>query len=357
LWIQTFLLLCVTSAIAAVGCVTGIFNDLHIDSMYHLIIFMNGLCTFLLSLFVSLSLTRWWNLRYSCLGELWNVVAEMTMLSCTYLSSDVEKRMIREQLLKYGLLSFSLVFKDARGEHGDIFLDRMAERQMCTQQEASALHRIAVKSETPWVWAFELIARGVEAGDIPTSVRYEFHARCLRGRTAVTNLLMYVQTPLPLMYVHLIVALVKITMVFWCLYTGVTTARAFDTTNPNTNVHDVWALLLLQICVPVVYQSALELHRKLQNPFLEHSAGFPERTFCSALRKECHDIQMALEAVKIRGEKDGVGLAVEYVGGEAPKEDERGGIRGGTIRGDMRGGGGGAARRMSNTRKDEEKKD
>ena len=97
----------------------------------------------------------------------------------------------------------------------------------------------SIKSEAPWVWAFELIARGVVTGDIPSSVRYEFHARCLRGRTAVTNLLTYVQTPLPLMYVHLIVALVKITMVFWCLYTGVTIARAFDETNSKTNVHDV----------------------------------------------------------------------------------------------------------------------
>ena len=296
LWIQTLLLLCTTAGIGYVGSLTKAFDDVHITSLYHLIMFMNGLSTFLLGLFVSLSLSRWWSLRYTCLGELWTVVAELAMLAGSYLSGTAEKKKIRHQLVRYGLLSFALVFKDARGESASEYLDDFEEKGWCTPEEAVVLRRVAIKSEAPWVWACELVARTTEQGHIPSGLRYEFHARCLRGRTAVNNVLVFVQTPLPLMYVHLIVVLVKVTSFVWSLYTGVTLAQAFDDTNPATNEHDVWPLLLLQIIVPLVYQSALELHRKLLNPFLETSAGFPEATYFSAIRKECYDIQAVFDA-------------------------------------------------------------
>ena len=71
-------------------------------------------------------------------------------------------------------------------------------------------------------------------------------------------------------------------------------AQAFDEKNIGTKPADLWTLIPLQIFVPTVFQSALELHRKLQNPFLANSMGFPEDTLIDALTRECHDIQTAL---------------------------------------------------------------
>ena len=147
-----------------------------------------------------------------------------------------------------------------------------------------------VKAEMPFVMAFCEISEAVECGDIPPELRYDFQARCLKGRAAVGNCLAYVFTPLPLIYVHMIVTLVKLSMVMWSVHSGIIMGQAFDSKNDQTNGNDVWLNVILQIVMPVVYQSALELHRKLQNPFRVHSSGYPEATLCGALEEQCQCI-------------------------------------------------------------------
>ena len=290
LWIQTIILLSITAGVGIVGYQTDFVMKNDLTSLYHLVTFLNGLSTFLLSLFISLSLSRWWSVRL-LLTELWTVIGEISMLSATYLNKNQPKQLqIRKKIIRYGLLSFALLFKDARGESIDEYLENYIKNGLCTSRESNVLKKVAIKSETPWIWNCALIARSIENDDLPSGLRYDFHSRCLRGRTAVNNVLTYIQTPLPLIYVHLIVTLVKMTSIIWCLYVGCVVAQAFDETNNKTDSHDVWPLMLAVLIVPTVYQSALELHRKLSNPFLNTSSGFPEATYYSALRKECYDI-------------------------------------------------------------------
>ena len=42
----------------------------------------------------------------------------------------------------------------------------------------------------------------------------------------------------------------------------------------------------------------MKLHRKLSNPFLKTSAGFPESTLLSAMRKQCDDVAVAADTVR-----------------------------------------------------------
>ena len=242
-------------------------QDVDIAALKVLLTFMNGLCTFLLGLFISLSLSRWWSMRHSCLGELWKAVAEITLVSCTYLKSNSntnstngntngntngtngtngtttdthndklptkqqEQHKLKKELTRMGLLSFLLLFKDARAEPDSTdssYLRSFEERGLCTAQEATVLRRVSVKSAIPWVWALDLIARALENGTIPATLRFDLQGCCMRGRTAVQHTLTYVQTPLPLMYVHLVVLLVKATSVVWSFFVGANLAHVSD---------------------------------------------------------------------------------------------------------------------------------
>jgi len=310
LWIQTLIIFAVMSLIFILGIETKVFHGMSTTALYHLIVFMNGLCTFLLSLFISLSLSRWWSLRYDCVGDLFKSIAETAMLASSYLSNTEEKIRVRDQLVRYGILSFSLLFEDGRGSVSNSCYLRLKQQGICTVQEEKILRHIAVKAEVPNIWAMQLITRSIENGILPSAIRYDLHSRCLRQRSAVINALTYVQTPLPLMYVHLITTLVKITIFFWACYTGIMCAQAFDENTIGTEPADLWTLIPLQIFVPTVFQSALELHRKLQNPFLANSMGFPEDTLIDALTRECHDIQTALSlelgGIEVRKEEPSI---------------------------------------------------
>ena len=54
LWIQTLIIFAIMSVIFILGYETKVFDGMSTTALYHLIAFMNGLCTFLLSLFISL---------------------------------------------------------------------------------------------------------------------------------------------------------------------------------------------------------------------------------------------------------------------------------------------------------------
>ena len=302
IWIQTAGLAAICILVFIVGHLTQCFAGLSTEKFASIVTFMNGLTTFILSLFISLTLARWWALRYSCLGELWNQVAELTTLASSYLSDNDEQRRLRDGLIRYSLLSHALVFKQAQGRDekspdGPLFTE-LRSRGLVTHAEARHLADHAVKAEVPWVWCFKLIARAVKTGLLEPGLRYDFHVRALKGRSAVTNIFVYIHTKLPLLYVHMIVLLVKLTMILWAFQTGIVMAQSANEENTGTSSADILPNFALQLFVPLIYQSALELHRKLHNPFLEHSSGFPERTYLSAMRSQCSDIRAAADAVE-----------------------------------------------------------
>ena len=49
------------------------------------------------------------------------------------------------------------LFKDARGESIDEYLENYIKNGLCTSRESNVLKKVAIKSETPWIWNCALI--------------------------------------------------------------------------------------------------------------------------------------------------------------------------------------------------------
>ena len=189
--------------------------------LFEVVNFLNRLTTFLLSLFASLTLARWRTLRHSCVQEVWTNVCHLATLSAAYLSDTPEKRERGANIVRYARLGFSLLFKEARGdllgqtETGNTNNERaIVDKDLkAGEWEEHFLPAEGSKAAIPFVLAFCEVTKAVENGEIPSSLRSEFQGKCLKGREALSNTLSHVYTQLPLIYVHLIVALVKLSMI------------------------------------------------------------------------------------------------------------------------------------------------
>merc|ERR1719353_1489134 len=72
--------------------------------------YLNSYVPLILGLYLSLALSRWWDLRMRALGKVFDSLANVNMLyNCLLPGPDFEAQ--RVQLLRYGLLSILLLVK------------------------------------------------------------------------------------------------------------------------------------------------------------------------------------------------------------------------------------------------------
>lgn len=291
IWLQTLVLIAFTGLIFGYGIWNGsYYRDVDTTTLTSFVKLLHTLSTFLLSLFVSLTLTRWWNIRINCVQALWDNICDLALFSATYLNDSPEQRDIAKRIVRYGKLSFALLFKQARGQLNSVsFTQDMSDCQL-EREEWQFLKDATMKAEVPLIWAFSEITQALKRGMIPDALRYDMHARCLKARTALSHGLAYIYTPLPLVYAHVITCITKLAMFSWGLNGGIVLAKAVDQKNDTKHFSDVWLDMFLQIVVPIIYQACLELHRKLSNPFQVKSSGFPETTYRIALDEQCRAI-------------------------------------------------------------------
>lgn len=72
------------------------------------------LLTYILGLYVSLGLSRWWAIR-TYLSTFWGAYENLVMLVGTYIKDDSEEnRKVRDTVVRYGLLSHALIYRAAQ---------------------------------------------------------------------------------------------------------------------------------------------------------------------------------------------------------------------------------------------------
>ena len=88
-----------------------------LDELYELHHFFNGLLAFLLALYVSRAVARWWEMRIACVGALWDSIDRLSLWAAAWWSAGTAAdTAARALVLRYGLLSHALLFKQARGQ-------------------------------------------------------------------------------------------------------------------------------------------------------------------------------------------------------------------------------------------------
>merc|ERR1719433_1881148 len=100
----------------ALLCSIGDMNKLKsmdVEPLNNLASQVNAFVPFVLALFVSLTLSRWWALRVTALGKVFDSLANTCMIVASELN-DLKWRDVRTGVMKYGMASVELLVQAAR---------------------------------------------------------------------------------------------------------------------------------------------------------------------------------------------------------------------------------------------------
>ena len=124
---------------------------------------VQSLVGFILGLFVNKTVEIWWDLRHQTMQELMNIVENMSLRMAIYFpGTGLEDATARHTIMRYGIASVALLFKDARE------VDAWSDEQMkdlktndfqdliddglLTEHEVTLLAGEPSRSQICWVW-------------------------------------------------------------------------------------------------------------------------------------------------------------------------------------------------------------
>lgn len=227
-------------------------------SVSTLVAFMVGLC-------VSAALARWWQMRDACLGGLWGCIDDLCLIAGTIFADDVDhirtqdmpefcqdkhsrgraspspgradstqfERAVqdrnlhdKERLLRLGLASVALTFMQARGETSLDHLSQLVARKLITPREFRILSRHMSKApgQVCWCWIAHMFTIAAAEGRLGQQKLWYLHSRCAEARGCIGRTFAYIDTQLPLAYIHLLALLVKLTLFVMAIEAGATLA-------------------------------------------------------------------------------------------------------------------------------------
>ncbi|CAK0840407.1 unnamed protein product, partial [Prorocentrum cordatum] len=303
-----------------VGALSGVGEDE--SSWQDLAAQINQLVPFILGMYVSLSLARWWALRERALGGIFQALSDVCMLmadACVL----AEYRPLHDQLAKFGLASVELVIKAARGIEK---IDDLEIKKFLTAEEVELLTTLTPKQRAIAVWSW--IARTCRMGfeGLPPPNFNIVQQRCIMATQSIQLIDMYLCTQLPFAYVHLLTWLVHVQNVVVALNAGLAISQYWD-----KDVQKCLMEIIMALVVCLIYQGLLSISYVIEDPFGDDLMDFPVMAYTSNIASTLHAVQSAqiscpavhrleraLESAKVTQELDTQGLEKPGVLGAEP---------------------------------------
>lgn len=263
-----------------------------IADLDELFMFFNSLLSFLLALYVSRAVERWWEMRIACIGALWDTIDRLSMWAAAWWGRGTpEDTAARALVLRYGLLSHALLFKEARGELSEAQdprkagLEDLMSQQLLKECEALALAPLPCKANVVWAWQTTFWSQALSKPSSTSKSRptltpvphSEFlipmvMTTCAKARDSISAGLTHVSTQQPFAYTHLLAISVWVAIILNGLLAGLKLAYI----GPKLEVGgfawprpESWPLYLAcaarLVIMPVIYDGLLAMGAQLEN--------------------------------------------------------------------------------------------
>jgi len=264
-------------------------SDKNLEALSSVAACISVVVGFLLGMFVSGSVSRWWSMRNGCLGGLWGAVDDLTLILSAHMPNKRD-RAAKENVLRLSLLSVRLLFAQAQGKESWEDLQQIVDRGLMTPEEKEALLGMPSKPQVVWVWIAQTLHELADAGKIKYKevMMPELDMLCARARGSIGGAFAYTDTQVPFNYVHLLVVSVFLSNITLSVKCGLIMGREFFHVHGDGSYYVAFAQLLQVIIVPFVYSAFLKINEQLESPFGNDPMDFPALSYHVYMRDECH---------------------------------------------------------------------
>jgi predicted membrane chloride channel (bestrophin family) len=256
--------------------------------------FLAAMIAFMLGLYASILIARWWSCRMDCLETVFAALSDVQLFLAVRLSSSEEDVVIKEMILRYSLLTHRLVLYESRSLDENEYLEYLKHVGLLKVDEADLLRDRPAKASAVLVWIGKLYtACGLSRKWLAVDMVH-LDAHLERARNGIGQVSAYTDTQLPYQYVHLLTLVVISSNLILCVDVGLSLGTAFQPGN-------IWdpvavALQIFRVFLQTIaYHAFLRLGSELSNPFGNDFNDFPMYAYHCMLRREGLSISKAGE--------------------------------------------------------------
>jgi len=248
---------------------------------------MTMLAAFLLTIYTSMAVNRWWTIRAGGVGGIKAATVELEMYIYQLVTQEPE---VLDAIRRYGRTSLMLIFLWRRGELCDM-KEQMVSHGLLLPHEADQLltwdHCL---HETIWAWQAGIVTMLYKEGKIKSDQIFNLLLdRCSKGRAAVQLAHTHVAVRIPMQYVHLLGLLVKMHNSILAMIMGILFGAAIRNGETIICIQLFGRTLIL----PFLFNAILLINAELSDPFDGSESDFPGDAYQKTLDKDCQSIVMA----------------------------------------------------------------
>lgn len=263
---------------------------------------------FILGPYVATAVTRWWQVRRDGVGGLWGAIDDLASWSASWFCErTIADRAARALVIRLGLLSHALLYKEARGEAED--LEDLLSAGILLEHEARALQPLASKPLVVWAWMTHFwtraLASRLDTSPIPHAAQLApmIHTKCMQGRGAIGLALAYVDTQQPFTYLHLLSTITDVALALNSAAVGVQAGR-YLTAAPERLLQAEVPLHLLCAFVRVasfvlISSGLLSIGVQMDNPMGDDPGDFPALAHQVYIKRECESFGKGIDAINL----------------------------------------------------------
>jgi hypothetical protein len=296
IWVQTLVFLIIQTLLASITCPdycdssSNAFDPIEGECDYcittiepdYSLMFL-GLAAFLLGIFAQMLFDRWWQTRL-LIEKLFAEIRDTCVITVSIITGkDNHSRNVRHDLVRWAILGAYLVEKEIDGK--DNFREAVQMKYL-KEREWDEIEKCENKNtyHLPYQWGFDTVLRLNESPLCTNkSLVHDLALSFNQQRKMCTDILMYLNTPMPYIYIHLMTLICKVDLLFTSIACGTLVGQAIHNKQPLTVAISYLIVLLANMLI----EGLLRLHVVLSDPFGDDNCDFPWSTYMKDVIRQC----------------------------------------------------------------------
>eukprot|EP00927_Polykrikos_kofoidii_P018698 TRINITY_DN1869_c0_g2_i1.p1 TRINITY_DN1869_c0_g2~~TRINITY_DN1869_c0_g2_i1.p1 ORF type:complete len:441 (-),score=45.79 TRINITY_DN1869_c0_g2_i1:73-1290(-) len=247
----------------------------------------------LLVFYTSMNVKRWWVMRMRGVGEIWHASSKLTLQISNAITRDPE---VLDAISRYACASLAFVFMMRSGVQNQ--MDSTIKWGLLTEVESHRMSQIPVsqRSEAIWSWLGRMVWQLNAQGLVTSQPQYaSLMSTVDLGRDGAQTIKAYLDTPLPMSYVHLLGLMVKLHNIIVAILMGAICAvHAMNADGLGT-----FRTMFRALFMPFIYNALLLINSDLSDPFSGDATDFPDGSFVREIRDDAKSIASIGAAEKL----------------------------------------------------------